>query len=342
MPPIKTPPSTANHSALYLDLREFIRWIEDDFEPSLRRNGSTALYARHPEDDDVELYGICDMASVLYTIDRLPVGERNLRDWSEAINSFQTEAHGWFAEKKPTHAVIHNTAYALSTLKLLGLNAKETLSIGPEFTSPKTYLLSLDWKERSYPESHFGAGIGSICALADELRISDWFDEYFETCDSLCNHDNGLLGIDKPAGGDIDQIGGSFHYAFLYHHFNRQMPYPEARINTVLNLQKQEGYWDENNQLWLTLDALYLLTRTSRQTHHRFAEVKEAARRVARLLERNVFSAEGRAKTFAGKQPAHALAAAITAAAELQNFLGIQSIYTDRPLRNILDRRPFI
>jgi hypothetical protein len=150
------------------------------------------------------------------------------------------------------------------------------------------------------------------------------------------------MGRKKPATGDWDQIGGTFHYAFIFSHFNRLLPYPEERIDTILRLQQPDGYWSPDNHLWLTFDAMYLLTRTSRYCKHRYAEVVALVRRVMRLLMRDVFSAEGRVKAFSGELPVHSLTAAVSAAAEAQIFLGHREVLTDRPLRLVLDRRPFI
>ena len=334
--------SISTDQNIRIDLREFIKWIEQDFEPKLRRETQDGRYARHPEDNEAELYGACDMASVLYSIDRLDLDASTRQAWSTAINRFQTEPHGWFRETSPTHSTIHNTAFALSTLELLGAKPRSPVTLDTEYTNAAAYLHKLDWKKGVYPDSHFGAGIGSICYFVEELRTPVWFEDYFATCDALIDSRNGLMGIDKPTSGDTDQIGGSFHYAFIYAHFNRHLPFPEARIDTILSLQDSHGFWDENNQLWLTLDALYLLTRATRQTPHRFQDIKASARKVATHLNSTVFSPKGQAAAFNGMLPTHSLCAAITAAAELQNFLGSHEIITEHPLRNIIDRRPFI
>ena len=327
---------------LFLDLRNFIKWIEEEFEPSLRRGSQAGHYARHPDESGIELYGVCDFACILYSLNKLQITPQKHKEWTTAIDTFQTEKHGWFSEINSTHSSIHNTAFALSSLELLGIEPVKPVSIPSEFNDPKAYLQTLDWKTNVYADSHFGAGIGSICALTNSLRDPKWFSDYFAACDALFCADNGLMGIDKPEDGDTDQIGGTFHYAFLYDHFNRHMPYPEVRINTILDLQNEKGYWDENNQLWLTLDALYMLIRATRQTNYRYEDIKDAAKKVAQHLHQSVFSEEGRTKTFSGKLPVHSLTAAITAAAELQSFLGVEIIHTTLPLRNILDRRPFI
>jgi hypothetical protein len=150
------------------------------------------------------------------------------------------------------------------------------------------------------------------------------------------------MGKEKPPGGDSDQIGGTFHYSFLYQNFNRHMPYPEPRIDSVIRLQLPDGYWMTTNHLWMTLDAIFLMTRTLRHSPHRFDDVRNVVRRVMGILMRDVFSAGGRKQTFTGRLAVHSVTAAISIAAEAQQFLGAQEVVTERPLKLVLDRRPFI
>ena len=174
------------------------------------------------------------------------------------------------------------------------------------------------------------------------LGTPEWFAEYFAVCDSLFDSHNGLMGVDKPPGGDSDQIGGTFHYSFLYQYFNRHMPYPEPRLDTVLRLQQADGYWMPDNHLWMTLDAIYLMTRTLRYCPHRFADVRASVRRIMGIMMRDVYSPEGRKTALSPKLAVHSVTAAVSIAAEAQMFLGAGEVITERPLKLVLDRRPFI
>jgi hypothetical protein len=333
---------SAPGAPIRVDLREFVQWITDSFEPSVRLAGGAGRYARKPGESSPELYGVSDMACVLYTIDRLYPTEKERAEWAEVFQSFQTGPNGMLLEKSPTHSPLHNTAFALAAMELLNLRPQHPVTLLPEHRDPRAFLEGIDWEKGVYPGSHRGAGIGAVCALVPELRDPRWFESYFAACEALIDPRNGMMGRNKPAQGDFDQIGGTFHYAFLFSHFNRLMPYPEQRIDAILRLQQPDGYWSADNRLWLTFDAMYLLTRTARYCTHRFPEVIGLVRRVTELLARDVFSPEGRAKAFSGKLPVHALTAAVSAAAEAQIFLGHREVISERPLRLILDRRPFI
>lgn len=324
------------------DLREFVNWIETELEPAVRLPGPAGNYAREFGGQIAELYGVSDMACILSTIGKLNPSEKERAEWASVFETFQDPATGFLIEKQPSHSPLHNTAFALAAMQLLELRPKLPITLGPEYHDIRTFLGTLDWKTKVYPESHKGAGIGSIFTLVPSLHSEKWFADYFSTCDSLFDPKNGLMGKEKPAAGDFDQIGGTFHYAFLYHAFNRQMPFPQQRIDAILGLQQPDGYWEAKNHLWLTLDAIYLLTRTLRQLSHRREEIVTAVRKSMDALMRDVFSPAGRKQAFTGRLAVHSVTAAISTAAEVQNFLGADQVETPWPLRLVLDRRPFI
>lgn len=339
LPPAKV--SNATHTAC--DLREFVRWILEEFEPSVRLPGGAGHYARQPGQTTPALYGVADMACTLYTIGAPPLSTANRAGWTEAFQLFQNPNTGWFQEKDPNPlSPQHNTAFALAAMQLLDLAPRFAVKMDSEYSDMRSYLSKLNWRTAVYQESHKGAGIGSIYALVPALRSPDWFKEYFSICDSLFDRNNGLMGRDKPVSGDIDQIGGTFHYSFLYQFFNRQMPYPKERIDTVLHLQRPDGYWSPVNHLWMTLDAIYLMTRTLRYCPHRLEDVRASVRHILTVLQQDVFSGEGRKSIFTKKDGVHSLTAAISIAAEAQQFLGAHEVITDWPLKLVLDRRPFI
>ena len=334
--------NAAQSAPIHCDLREFVRWIEDEFEPSVRLAGGAGRYAGAPGQTAPKLYGIADMACVLYTIGKLDPSTKERGEWRDALEAFQNPRTGWFREEDSGLAPEHNTAFALGAMQLLDVTPRYAVTMDAKYQDMRAYFSTLDWRANVYGESHKGAGIGAIFELEPGLRSPEWFAAYFAACEGYFDASNGLMGRDKPAGGDIDQIGGTFHYSFLYEYFNRQMPYPEKRIDTVLGLQGRDGYWSDSNPLWMTLDAMYLMTRTLRYCPHRFEDVKGSVRRILTVLEEAVYGAEGRKATFAKGQAVHLLTAATAIAAEAQQFLGAQEVVTDWPLKLVLDRRPFI
>ncbi len=328
-------------SPVSCDLRPFVQWIISEYEPSIRLPGPSGRYARSPGQKTPELYGTCDMACILYTLGLLRPTEKERREWAGEFQSYQDPQTGWLLERSPSHGPVHNTAFALAAMNLLGLVPERPVVMGPEYADPAAMLETIDWRKEVYPGSHKGVGSAAIHALAPGVGSKKWFDAYFAHCDSLLDPNNGMLGRDKPAGGDFDQVGGTFHYLFTYASFNRKMAYPEKRIDAVLRLQQPDGYWHAQNHLWLSFDAIYMMTRGLRDTPHRFEEVRAAVRRTVKAVERDFYSVEARRTAYNGKVGVHSVTAALCFAAEAQQFLGRDEIITDDPLRLHIDRSPF-
>ena len=326
-----------------LDLREFILWIREVYGPSVRILPLERKYMSAPGMKENALYGVADMACILYTIDDLDDSDAERWQWARAFAEFQESTTGWFREHPPQSlSREHNTAFVLGAMQLLSLRPEIPVILEEQYENISEFLRNLHWRYGMYQDSHRGAGIGSIRVLVPSLHDSSWFLRYFAECDRLFDPNNGMMGQAKPKRGDIDQIGGTFHYAFLYEYFNRRMPYPEARVNAILGLQRPDGYWDPDNRLWMTLDAIYLMTRTVRYHTHRINDVKASVKRALAALQRDVYSQEGRRKVFDADSGVHSLTAAISVVAEAQHFLGAGTVRTDWPLKLVLDRRPFI
>ena len=339
----KRPATRSGSHAISCDLRDFVRWILEEFEPSVRLAGGAGRYGRQPGWSAPSLYGVADMACILHTIGSLNPTAAERAAWADAFELFQDPRTGWFLESEPrTLSPEHNTAFALAAMQLLDITPSFEVKMGAEQTDIRTYLNSLNWRSGVYADSHKGAGIGSIYALVRNLHSPGWFAEYFAACESLFDSNNGLMGRAKPALGDIDQIGGTFHYSFLYEFFSLQMPYPRERIDTVIRLRRPDGYWSPTNRLWLTLDAIYLMTRTLRYCPYRYEDVVSNVRNTMTILQRDVFSIAGRENIFSSSSGLHSLTAAISIAAEVQQFLGAEEVITEWPLKLVLDRRPFI
>ncbi len=332
--------SASAPAAAHYDMREFIEWIGATFAPSIKLGGGAGHYARQPG-GPLELYGISDMACVLYTVGKLRPTDEQRREWGSAFESFQVAETGWFLEKSPSHPPLHNLAFALGAMELLDLKPERPVVLGAEYADIERFLGTLDWKANVYKESHKGAGIAAARTLLRDVDGS-WFERYFAVCDGLLDPRNGMLGKEKPAGGDFDQIGGTFHYFFLYNYFNRRMGFPEQRIDAILGLQRPDGHWDASNRTWLTLDGIYLLTRTLRHAPHRVADVHAAMHRVMGTLMQEMYAPAARKVAFGGKLPGHTLTCAVSILAEMQQFFGSDVVVTDWPLKLVLDRRPFI
>lgn len=325
---------------MFYDIAQLINWISRDFEPRVRVGPQAGAYARRAEESHTHLYGTCDMACVYHTIGQLPQDDAARGQWVDILQSLQDPQTGYLVADPADHGMMHNTAFALGALNLFDAQPRHPLHFFRQYDSLdmlRKFFDGLDWREHVYSCSHDGAGLASAAALVPGTVTSDWFDAYFDYLDARFDPANGMLGIDKPAAGDFDQIGGTFHYAFLYEYFGRTMPFAEARTDAILGLQLPSGNWHERNVWWLTLDAIYMLDRDQRRIGHRPAEVREAiiralAAAAARLENPEVLQA----------LTPHALTAVVSLITIAQQHLGPDEVRSPQPLKLVLDRRPFI
>lgn len=327
------------------DLRPFVAWIRETFEPSVRVGGRRGCYSHSVGDGNMELYGISGMADILYTIGDLHPDEEEWAVWRDSFYVLEDPESGYIHEKSFSHGVMHNMAFAVGAMNLLGIPVRHPLRFADPYKSREgltEFLDELDWENGVYGGSHGGAGLASILVMVPGVVDAEWFDWYFAYLDEMFDPASGMMGRNKPPKGDTDQVGGTFHYHFLYEYFHRTMPYPDARVDAVLGLQRDGGDWQEGNPWWMTLDALYLLTRTVRHTHYRLDDVRAAAHRATALCLERVMDPGLRHEYFGEHFAVHSLNAAVCTFAEAQQFLGSEEIITEYPLQQVLDRRPFI
>ena len=332
------------------DLRPLIRWILDEYEPAMRL--SPGRYVRTLGDSEHELYGTADMVCVLFTLGALHPDQTQRQEWIDAFEVFRDPDSGQWLERQATHDPLHNTAFALAAMNLLGIVPRQLPTLAETYrdaAAMEQMLDSLDWRNDVYGGSHRGAGLGAIFALLPSLFSACWFARYFDRTDRLFDRDNGMMGQDKPLSGDWDQIGGTFHYAFLYEFFHLPMPFPRARIDAILGLQRPDGFWHASNRFWLTLDAVYLLTRSLRLAPQRGQDVARAVRRCLSPLYEQIMDPPTREAIFFGRSDnrwqrlgVHQLTATLSLFAEAQALLGSGEVISGYPLRLVLDYRPFI
>ena len=136
-------------------------------------------------------------------------------------------------------------------------------------------------------------------------------------------------------------MGGTFHYVFNMENHKRALKYPEKLIDTCLDLYYSNAIRDDFGICcgFLEIDWVYCITRALRQSHHRPKDCKEALVKFEKDYLDYLYSVDY--KTDDGFNDLHMLFGATCALAELASALP-STIETTRPLKLVLDRRPFI
>jgi hypothetical protein len=110
-------------------------------------------------------------------------------------------------------------------------------------------------------------------------------------------------------------------------------------VETCLRLFERDLFPFSRYVGFAEIDWVYCLTRSLRRCDHRSAEAHSA---LAAFADRHVaFLSSLDPETDEGLDDLHSLFGTVCALAELQSVLG-DRLRSDRPLRLVLDRRPFI
>jgi hypothetical protein len=290
-------------------------------------------------------YGSADAANLLYTLDRMPRDAQTRAGFVAALRSHQDRASGLFREA--THDPIHTTAHCLGALELFDAAPAHPLAALAPLEAPgalEAFLDGLAWRADPWLESHRGAGVWAARVLAGEASAA-WQERWFAWLARECDPRSGLWrrGCVAPpfAWGTsrFPHLAGTFHYLFDHEHARRPHPYPGALLETCLEIARGREWPLGETVGFAEIDWVYCLARAHAQSGRRREDVLAALRDLARHYADFLLALDLDADD--GANDLHRLFGAVCALAELQRVLPGE-LRSRRPLRLVLDRRPFI
>jgi len=246
----------------------------------------------------------------------------------------------------------------------------------------ESFLDNLDWNGDPWHESQKGAGLYTAMVLSDEVGSDweDWYFNWLwrETDPETGLWRKGYITGGKGRTAPIfHHLAGTFHYLFTLEYARRPFRYPHKIVDTCLKiyytrafpkfdflysdqyLRKSSLCSDTTNLIsssekdgshgvitlgrsisFAEIDWVYCLNRSCRQSGYRFEEVHATLREFAEGYLRYL-TEEVNPDTDDRFNDLHWLFGTICALAELQQALP-GFIKTKKPLKLVLDRRPFI
>jgi hypothetical protein len=331
-------------AAVY-DISEFVDWLPE-YVQSHRLPGPDPRYQRYCQADGrdsgtgLDAYGCADAANILYTIGLLPREALVRQQWIEVLRGFQRAGDGVFVNE--THSDEHTTAHLTAALELFDARPLHPL----HFMAPcrmregiEQFLDALNWRS-PWEQSHRGAGVGAAFLITEAVR-PEWFDWYFGWLDGQVDPQTGFWRRGMIDRGDLfAHLAGSFHYHFNYVAARRAIPHPERVIDASLELMLASGLFHRDGELgFADIDGVFCIHRALRQCGHRHGDCMAALRRMlAAAVELVTDRAYRESRVF---DDIHNTFGAVCCLAELQQALPGE-LRTPRPLRQVLDRRPFI
>ena len=324
----------------------------------LDRPGAYARWIWQNADGTRELglneYGCADAANILYMVGAFPSDSEERASWIEVLRSFQHADTGLFEEA--THHPYHTTAHCIAALELFDVRPVHELTALHRYLDRDElhrFLDGLRWEDDPWIASHQGAGIYAALVLAGEAQRA-WQDWYFAWLWDEVDPETGFWrrGHVVPTrqgdsfSGTLDaptvfpHLAASFHYLFNHEYAHRPMRYPEAAVKTCLDIYAHRRWPTLGHAVtFAEVDWVYTLNRAQRQAGTLFAETKTAL--TAFADEYIAFLLDLDPATHENFNDLHTLFGCICALAELQAALP-GYLASDKPLKLVLDRRPFI
>ena len=305
----------------------------------------------------VNEYGCADASNILYMIGRFPSTLESRLAHYTAMQELQSSESGMFVEA--THHTIHTTAHVIAALELYDQKALYPIK-DLEYLKDKEalykFLDELPWDDDPWSASHRGAGLYAAMVLNGQAD-TDWQKLYFDWLYENADPETGfwrkgcVLSGGKPV---FHHLAGTFHYLFNHEYEHMPLRYPEKVIDTCIALL--ERYVTHTNEASMKIDSndnwrfgdkisfaeidwVYCLTRAMRQSPHRFEEGKNALYAFADDYIGWLSSIDRIGSD--DFNDLHALFGCVCCLAELQSALP-GYIKTEKPLKLVLDRRPFI
>ena len=321
----------------------YARWIWQTAPDGSKADisGSNKIKEGAERDLGINEYGCADAANILYTIGYFPSDPEERKSWIDTLQGLQDPKTGLFTEF--THHPIHTTAHCAGALELFDAKPKYPYYDLEKYKEKKNlYALldGLDWTN-PWPQSHQGAGIYAAFANAGQAN-REWSEWYF---DWMWENASPITGFWKKGFEDKSaphaQMGGGFHYYFNHEHAHMPVRYPEKIIDSCLDMYyntKMNGTFGRMIG-FLEADWIYSITRSMRKTPHRFEECKQTLTEFANEYIAYLNGIDH--KTHDGFNDLHMLFGTVCALAELQQALP-GMFKTEKPLKLVLDRRPFI
>ncbi|MBQ7915774.1 MAG: hypothetical protein IJ315_03175 [Firmicutes bacterium] len=306
-------------------------------------------YKRFLEDDFPNPYGCADAANILYTIGRFPRASHERTAFIQVLQQMQDQDSGLFREKpsdptKFVHDPIHTTAHCMAALELFDSAPLYPAKALEPYLNPQTmadFLESFDWRRMPGHPAHKGAGLYVALNLGGS-DCREFNKNYFKWLWENADPDTGLWrrGCQDGQISLWHHMGMTFHFLFNLEYAHLPLRYPDKLIDSCLYMYHHvpmENFAKESR--FLEGDWVYCLSRAMQQTSHRFDEVMTCLEEFAQqyiTYWQNVDYATDR-----NINDLHELFGGVCALAELQRVLR-GKLYSDIPLKLVLDRRPFI
>ena len=324
--------------------------IDKIYEAVEARKIAPGVYKRFINDEGADPYGCADAANILYTIGRFPKDAEERKAFVDALRAMQDPETGMFKEiyERPNihvHDTIHTTAHCMAAIELFDETPLYPAKALEQYVTPEKFhefMESVDWVGAPWADSHKPAGLFVALNLGG-TDCKEFNKMYFKWMWDNADPDTGLWrkGCQDGTMSLWHHMGGTFHYLFNHEWAHMPIRYPDKLIDSCIymygNIEGSQPYktFKQGTSSFIQVDWVYCITRAMQQTPHRFHDAMATLEDFA-----ETYIEAWNNKNFANVE-LHGLFGALCCLTELQRALR-GKIYTETPLKLVLDRRPFI
>lgn len=306
---------------------EYTRWLTQDAAGN-RDLGATP-------------YGCANAVNILYTIGELPCDYEARREFAKVLQGFQNSESGLF--ENPGNFATHTTAFVSGALNLLDAEPLYPATGFEEYKSKEglfAFLDDIDWAKNPWLGAHKGAGIYASMLLTGTVS-DEWEDYYFAWLNQNADPVTGLWKKGALEGAEaFHYLASTFHYVFNYEYAKRALPYPKELLQTCIKAYYEGACIDFAKSVgWPDIDFTYLIARVQRRAGICYEETQKILKEIADGLITQLLAMDP--ETSETLNDLNTLFAIVCALAVLQDALP-GYIRTSKPLKLVLDKRPFL
>jgi hypothetical protein len=264
------------------------------------RSRSTGVAGEYTmcEGGEVTLYGSCFAAMTLHYLGELEsMDDTHLREWSEYIQRWQDPDSGLFVgpelvleditsyKHSYEHLAMHLAVHVLPALTLLDSQPLYPLWFAHRFENPEyldEWLSRIDWRE-AWLHGNDLLFVGQLLIYLREVEEREGaalaLERYFEWLDGEMDPRTGLWGTNGFCD-EYEALYGGYHQLLVYYCCGRGLPYAERTIDTVLQLQRDNGGFSKlfGSGACEDVDAVDVLVNLFERTGYRRRAVRRALR----------------------------------------------------------------
>lgn len=214
------------------------------------------------------------------------IGKEQRLGWIEHINSYADDVakDGRYKDVIPRHSFSHANGMVIGALGYLGGKQAFPVTLYNSFDTPEKitgWLENLNWPTQ-WASGFWGS---PMMFSTSKYCTPEWIDAVIGWLDDNLDPSTGMWRKGVEPVNKYHPLGGFVHIYPIYELHNRSFAYPDKVIDSVLELQMDNGRWYDGDAFsYLDMDALYAYVAMLKVSDKKRSEVRESALKYGSFL----------------------------------------------------------